>query len=80
MRRNFEQELRDWFSGKRDFKKAPPEIMAIVYGMHKKMQGLPKKKAGVPLKENTRRKQGSNVNPPPDSGKGGKPFKPFHQL
>lgn len=60
MRSNFEQELKDWLSGRRDFKQAPPEILATVYGMHKKMQGMPKKKAGVPLKENTRQKQGSN--------------------
>lgn len=60
MRSNFEQELKDWLSGRRDFKQAPPEILAAVYGMHKKMQGMPKKKAGVPLKENTRQKQGSN--------------------
>lgn len=60
MKSNFEQDLKLWLSGKRDFKFAPPEILAAVYGMHKKIQGMAKKKAGVPLKENTRQKQGSN--------------------
>lgn len=60
MKRNFEQELKDWLSGQRDFKKAPPEILAAVYGMHKSMTKTPKKKAGVPLKEDTRRNQGSH--------------------
>jgi hypothetical protein len=57
---NFEQELKAWLSGQRDFKKAPPEILAAVYGMHKIMTKTPKKKAGVPLKEDTRRNQGSH--------------------
>lgn len=60
MKNNFEQDLRSWLTGKRDFKFAPPEILAAVYGIHKKVQGMPKKKAGVPLKEDTRRNQGSH--------------------
>jgi hypothetical protein len=60
MKNNFEQDLKYWFSGKADFRFAPPEILAVVYGIHKKMQGTPKKKAGVPLKEDTRRNQGSH--------------------
>ena len=60
MRRNFEQELHQWLSGDSDFRFAPPEILAAVYGLHKAMQGKTKKKAGVPLKEDTRRNQGSH--------------------
>lgn len=60
MKNNFEKDLHHWLSGERDFKFAPPEILAAVYGMHKKMQGMAKKKAGVPLKEDTRRNQGSH--------------------
>jgi hypothetical protein len=77
---NFEQELRNWLSGERDFKQAPPEILAAVYGMHKMMQGMPKKKAGVPLKENTRRNQGSNIKSQPRSGMGREGSNPLDQL
>lgn len=81
MRSNFEQDLKLWMSGKRDFKFASPEILAAVYGMHKRMQGMPKKKAGVPLKENTRQKQGSNdVKSQTDSGLSRKSINPFDQL
>ena len=80
-KRNFEQELRHWLSGKSDFRFAPPEILAAVYGMHKKMQGMPKKKAGVPLKENTRQKQGSNdVKSQANSSLSRKSINPFDQL
>lgn len=81
MKRNFEQELKDWLSGQRDFKKAPPEILAAVYGMHKIMTKTPKKKAGVPLKENTRRNQGSNdVKSQTNLGLSRKVSNPFDQL
>jgi hypothetical protein len=80
MKRNFEQELKDWLSGQRDFKKAPPEILAAVYGIHKMMQKTPKKKAGVPLKEDSRRNQGSNIKSQPRSGMGREGSNPLDQL
>ena len=61
MRKNFEKDLISWLENPRDFKNSPPEILAAVYGMHQNLYGKkPKKKAGVPLKENTRQKQGRN--------------------
>jgi hypothetical protein len=80
MKKNFEQDLKHWFSGKADFRFAPPEILAVIYGIHKKMQGTPKKKAGVPLKEDSRRNQGSNIKSQPRSGMGREGSNPLDQL
>lgn len=60
MRRNFEQEVQKFLTGKKSPKFSPPEVLAYVYGLHKQLKGMPKKKAGVPLKEDTRRNQGSH--------------------
>jgi hypothetical protein len=45
---NFEQDIRKWLRPNMDMAKAPPEIMAVLYGIYKST--LAKKKAGGVLR------------------------------
>jgi hypothetical protein len=47
-RPNFEKDLREWLSSKKDLSNAPPEIMGAIYGIYKST--LAKKKAGGVLR------------------------------